>query len=164
MTEIDKSPIDQNAYPISPEDLFNFLSIFFISTLLLFITILLMIIRFTLPLVGSVWQFTFPVFLGGYLALFINIVIYYSTRLSKFLRIKYQKYERTVKILALLFILILIIMIGSILSVNNDTTIKIIGTGLIVFVALAFIIMEPVIAPIRKRLDDWINRNKNKRS
>jgi hypothetical protein len=148
---------------LTTESIFNLFSIFFISTVSLILTVSLSALKVSFSLFGQdLFVLPFSVFFGGYLVIFVFVVLYYVVRFSKAIRLIYVKHERAIKILALIVVVLITAIVGSILSVNEDTTMKIIGTAIIVFVvALLFIIIEPVIAPIRQTVENWINKKKS---
>jgi hypothetical protein len=169
MTDIaapqDQDETSQNLEEFSPsiDTVFNLFSIFFISTISLLLTLSLMAIKFSFSVFGQeLYLLTFSIFFGGYLVVFVFVVIYYLVRFSNVIRAIYEKHERTIKIGVLIIVVLITAIIGSILSINEDTTMKVIGTAIIVFfVALLFIIIEPITAPIRQKVDNWVNRKKN---
>jgi len=150
-----------NESSLTVETVFNLFSIFFISTLFLILSLVLLSVHFTLPYFGEVGIYTFSIFFSGYLVVFVFVMIFYVIRFSNAIRIIYERNERTIKILALFIVVLITAIVGSILSVNEDATMKIIGTSIIVFVvALLFIVIEPIILPVRQWIENWINKKK----
>lgn len=145
---------------LTKETMFNLFSIFFISTVSFIIFIMLAATNFRYSIFGQeLFLLPFSIFFGGYLVVFDYIVIYYIVRFSKAVRSIYERNERTVKIAALFIVVLTTAIVGSILSVNQDLNMQIIGTAISVFVvALMFIIIDPVIVSIKQKVNDWINR------
>jgi magnesium-transporting ATPase (P-type) len=135
---------------VSTESLFGLFSVFFVSTLFLLLTIILMSLSTTQPKISLYWQVTFPIFLAGYWIVLLNIIIFYVVKVFKISRIFYQKYERTIKILVFLLVIIASSIVASLLSLNEDTYLKIIGIAGFSIIAVILVIFQEVFVELGK--------------
>lgn len=159
MNGTENPPNNDNIITITTNELFTLFSIFFISTILFYGSLYFIQIQYNLPYLGPVWLYALLISVCGYSVIFVRIVIYYSIRLSNIIRLIYERHERTIKILSLLLIFALIIIISSILSINDDNILQIIGIGLMLMASVFLVILEPIITPLRNRVLNWINRH-----
>ena len=146
---------------ITTDGLFNLLSIFFVSTVVFFIALILASLSNSNHMdYANIIAILISIFLTGYATIFALIFMFYTIRFSEFFRSLYKIHEQRFKIATFLSIIIIPSIIFSILTTSKESVSQIAGFSGLAIIAVVLIVTQSILLelakPYTQRISNWL--------
>jgi hypothetical protein len=146
---------------ITVEGLFGLFSIFFLSTVSLFISIILLTPTYTpIQFHDLILTSLIAIFFIGYAIIVTSIILYYIIRFSKFFALLYNRHKIGFKSVTLLSVIIISSGLASFLTMSSEITTRAIGISIAAIIVVILIMMQNLIIeigqPLTQKISGWI--------